>query len=175
MKFRFNYNDSTLWVSTSQYLCILLRKSQPTQSTTLFILRIAKYVQEIGKIYIYIYIYILTHQIKRRIWLYQACAKNTLSSHSASISFNKALLLFVMNTAPPTSIPTSPTTISGRLPQTYYDISCETALLVTDWFFLFFSYETLSCLNLNPMDGRQWKTLLFCWHHHLTNTTLLEI
>ena len=37
MKFRFNYNDSTLWVSTSQYLCILLRKSQPTQSTTLFI------------------------------------------------------------------------------------------------------------------------------------------
>ena len=121
------------------------------------------------------YIYILTHQVKRRIWLYQACAKNTLSSHSASISFNKALLLFVMNTAPPTSIPTSPTTISGRLPQTYYDISCETALLVTDWFFLFFSYETLSCLNLNPMDGRQWKTLLFCWHHHLTNTTLLEI
>ena len=58
MKFSLSYNDSTLWVKTSQKFCDLLRKSQPTQSMTLFIQHVAKYIWEISKLYIYIYIYI---------------------------------------------------------------------------------------------------------------------
>ena len=49
MSFSFNYNDSTLWVRTLRYFCDLLRKSQPTWSTTLFIQHVAKYIREIGK------------------------------------------------------------------------------------------------------------------------------
>ena len=49
MEFGFNYNDSTLWVGASQYFCDLLRRSQPTQSTTLFIQHVPKYIREIGK------------------------------------------------------------------------------------------------------------------------------
>ena len=48
MKFRFNYNDSTLWVGTSRYL--RSPKEEPTYaSTILFIQHVAKYIQEIGK------------------------------------------------------------------------------------------------------------------------------